>query len=167
MRKYDCQIVCEVGVQRGVNFANIIKHNPKLAVAVDCWIDDGVASRNDGRFSQKVFDEQYEDFRKSVDGKPFVKIYRGYSFDAVKSFEDGYFDVVYIDADHSFESCLRDIEDWYPKVKKGRFLLGDDYRVSRYTRTSFGVIQAVSEFTKKNNLKSFELPRYGWAIIKK
>ena len=167
MREYNCQIVCEIGVQRGVNFANFIQHTPQLAVAVDCWIDDEVASRNDGRASQSDLDEQFESFKQSVSGKSFVKIYRDYSFEAVKNFEDNYFDVVYIDADHSYEGCLRDINDWYPKVKPSKFLLGDDYRVSKYTRTRFGVIEAVNEFAKKNNLEFIELVNYGWGIIKK
>ncbi len=100
--------------------------------------------------------------------KSFVKIYREYSFDAVKHFVDNYFDLIYIDADHSYEGCLRDIEDWYPKVKKGGFLLGDDYIIyeGRRPGIKFEVIEAVNEFAKKNNLEFFELPNYGWGIVK-
>lgn len=99
--------------------------------------------------------------------KPFVKICREYSFDAVKHFKDNYFDFIYIDADHTYSACLKDIEDWYPKVKPGRFLLGDDYRVAKLrTGVEYGVIQAVKDFSKKNNLNYFEMPRYGWGIIK-
>lgn len=166
MRKYNCQVLAEIGVCKGVNFAQMINHNPKVAVAVDSWIEDGVIYRNDGRYPQEILDQQYQQFKKSVEGKPFVKIYREYSFDAVKHFPDNYFDLVYIDADHSYEGCKRDLEDWYPKVKEGGFLVGDDYRVSNY-RVKFGVIEAVNEFTKKNNLEFFELPSYAWAIIKK
>lgn len=169
MRKYNCSIICEVGVCRGDNFREMIKHIPKVAVAIDSWIDDGVVSRNDGGYSQEELNKQYDDFKKSMSNKPFVQIYRQYSFDAVKKFPDNYFDVVYIDADHSYEGCLRDIKDWYPKVKAGRFLLGDDYRIYEGKRSgvTFGVIEAVNAFTQKNNLNFFELPHYGWGIIKK
>lgn len=166
MRKYNCGIICEIGVQKGVNFAKMIRHNPKIAVAVDSWIDDGVNGRNEGRSSQETLNAVFEEFKKSVADKPFVKIYREYSFDAVKHFEDNYFDVVYIDADHTYEGCFRDINNWYPKVKRGRFLLGDDYRESEY-RVSFGVIEAVNTFAKKNNLEFFELRHFGWGMIKK
>lgn len=99
--------------------------------------------------------------------KLFVKIYREYSFDAVKKFEDNYFDFIYIDADHTYSAYLRDIKDWYPKVKKGGVLLGDDYRVAKLkTGVGFGVIKAVKTFTSKNNLSFFEMPRYGWGMIK-
>ena len=142
MRKYGLNVICEIGGQVGENFADFIRHNPTLAVAVDSWIDDGVISRNDGGYSQKVLNQQYEYFKNMVSDKPFVKIYREYSFDAVKHFEDNYFDLVYIDADHTYEGCLRDITDWYPKVKKSGFLLGDDYRIYRakHTGVRFGVM---------------------------
>lgn len=165
MRKYNCSIICEIGVCRGDNFREMIKHNPKVAIAVDSWVNDGVISRNDSGYLQEELTQQYDDFKKSMSDKPSVEIYREYSFDAVKRFVDNYFDLIYIDADHTYEGCLRDINDWYPKVKKGRFLLGDDYRVSEY-RVRFEVIEAVNEFAKKNNLKFFELPNFGWGIIK-
>jgi hypothetical protein len=167
MRKYNCKVICEVGVCRGINFELMIKHSPKEAVAIDAWINDEVISRNDVAFPQPELDRQYEDFKKAMADKPFVKIYRDYSFNVVKNFEDGYFDFVFIDADHTFNGCLRDIEDWYPKVKKGGVLLGDDYRVAKLrTGVEYGVIEAVEIFTSANNLVFFEMPRYGWGIIK-
>ena len=167
MRKYNCNVICEIGVCQGVNFELMIKHNPRLAVAIDSWINDGVISRNDVAFSQAELDEQYQTFKNEVADKPFVKIYREYSFNAVRHFKDNYFDFIYIDADHTYNACLKDIEDWYPKVKGGRFLLGDDYRVATLrTGVKFGVIEAVKTFTQKNNLSFFELPRYGWGMIK-
>src|SRR6266404_2061019 len=122
MEKYDCQKICEIGVLTGLNFNLMIKHNPQVAVAVDTWREDSVLSRH----SQEFFDECYEDMKKLNARNPFVQILREYSFDAVKHFPDEYFDLIYIDGDHSFEGCFRDLQDWYPKVKKGKFLVGDD-----------------------------------------
>jgi len=169
MTKYNCDYICELGVCKGANFHEMIRQGPRLAVAIDSWVDDGIVSRNDSKHSQEDLNKQYQDFMLSVRDKPFAKVYREYTFDAVKHFEDNYFDIVYIDADHSYAGCLRDIEDWYPKVKKGRFLLGDDYRKyqGKYDDIKFGVIEAVNDFVKKNNLKLYELRRYGWGIIKK
>lgn len=167
MKKYNCKTICEIGVCLGVNFDLMIKHNPRVAVAIDSWVNDGIVGRNDVAFPQEELNKQYADFKKAMADKPFVKIYREYSFDAVKHFRDNYFDFIYIDADHTYSACLRDIKDWYPKVKKGGVLLGDDYRVAKLkTGVEFGVIRAVQTFTKKNNLKFFELPRYGWGMIK-
>lgn len=168
MEKYDCQIICELGVFQGENFELMIKHNPQVAVAVDAWIDDGTASRNDMGFSQETLDKQYSDFVAKMSDKPFVQIYRKYTSDAVKYFPDNYFDLVYVDADHTYEGCLFDIKDWYPKVKNGKFLIGDDYRsaVAHRTEVIFGVVEAVQKFAAENDLTIYELPRYGWVIIK-
>jgi len=170
MRKYGCDVIAEVGVDEGRNFRLMIAHNPKIAVAVDAWVNDGVVARNvpkrDGALSQEKLEEQYEGFKKSIEDKPFVKIVREYTTEAVKKFEDNYFDLIYIDADHTYLAALQDIRDWFPKVKSGKFLIGDDYREADFRGVKFGVIQAVNEFAKENNLIIHELPLYGWAIIK-
>lgn len=167
MRKYNCNVICEVGVCLGINFELMIKHNPKVAVAIDPWVNDGILSRNDVAFPQEELNKQYADFKKAMKDKPFVQIYREYSFDAVRHFKDNYFDFIYIDADHAYSACLKDIKDWYPKVKKGGVLLGDDYRVAKLkTGVEFGVIRAVKTFTQRNNSSFFEMPRYGWGVIK-
>lgn len=167
MEKHRCEVICEVGVRTGENFCKMIKHSPKLAVAVDIWKEDGTRSRNDVATPQEGLNRQYENFWKMVKDKPFVKIYREYSFEVVKRFPDEYFDLVYIDADHTYEGCYKDIVDWYPKVKKGRFMLGDDY-VKHTTRTGvkYGVIEAVNRFAGDNKLSFFVFPRSKWGIIK-
>lgn len=171
MRKYNCEKVCEIGVWDGYNFDLMVRHNPKLAVAVDAWIDDGVLSRNipirrNVGCSQAQLNEKYETFKNGIGNKPFVQIHRGYSTEVVKQFEDNYFDFIYIDADHTYEACLQDIKDWYPKVKSGKFLFGDDYRTLTFRGVKFGVIEAVNKFAKDNNIKFYEFPRYLWGMIK-
>lgn len=169
MEKYGCQVVCELGVREGENFELMIEHTPKEAVAVDSWIEDGVLSRNDIGLTPETLETQCHSFADRMASKPFVKIYREYTFDAVRYFPDEHFDLVYIDADHTYESCLRDIKEWFPKVKKGGFLLGDDYihGIAPGGRgVVFKVIEAVNDFAKENNLKIFELPLWGWSIIK-
>lgn len=171
MQKYDCETICELGVCEGENFELMIEHGPELAVAVDAWIDDGVPSRNDIGLTKETLENQYQSFASRMNSLPFVKIYREYTFDAVKRFPDEYFDLVYIDADHTYKACLQDIKDWFPKIKKGRFLLGDDYFHGTAPGPGdkgviFKVIEAVNDFCRDNNLKIFELPLFGWAIIK-
>lgn len=172
MTKYDCQKVCEIGVRKGDNFRLFVRHNPALAVAVDLWRDDGNKFRNDVAFTQEELDQQYETFKKTYASRPGVKICRDYSFNAVKEFPDDFFDIVYIDADHSFEGCYRDIIDWYPKVKKGGVLCGDDYerrigRTRKREKIPFGVIEAVDKFVKDNNITTFfTLKPCAWGLIK-
>lgn len=165
MKKYKCDRVAEIGIRVGVNFRQFIKHNPEVAVAVDCW-EAGVLSRNDVGYTQPELERQYNEFMADLGSKPNVQTYREYSFDAVKHFPDNYFDCIYIDADHTYEGVLRDLKDWYPKVKKRGFLLGDDY-VDRVAKSGvkFGVVEAVNEFAKTNNIKFYTYPHQKWVII--
>jgi hypothetical protein len=169
MEKYDCQTIAEVGVFRGENFRRMIEHNPKEAVGVDAWLEDGIVARNDAGFTQEVLDQMYADVCTEFESKPFVKIIREYTFDSVKHFPDEHFDLIYIDGDHTYEGCLTDLEAWYPKVRKGGYLTGDDYTNKKAPNTGvkFGVIQATSEFFAKHGLTVHELPGHGWAVIKK
>lgn len=167
MKKYDCQRICEIGVRRGYNFEKMIEHGPKVAVAIDIWKRDGNMGRNDRNFTQEQLDGQHDRFKARVADRPFAQILREYSFDAVKRFPDNYFDLVYVDADHTYEGISRDIADWYPKVKRGKFLLGDDYSKHKTkTRVTFGVIEAVNEFARNNDLSFFVYPKAKWGIIK-
>ncbi len=168
MEKYNCQVIGELGVFQGANFDLMIDHNPQVAIAIDSWRDDGEISRNDMGYTQEELNNQYRDFAFRMAYKPFVKIYREHTYDAFVHFPDNYFDLAYVDADHSYDGCLKDVECWYPKIKPGKFFVGDDYRSARASKTGvkFGVIEAVNKFAKENNLEVYELPRYGWAIIK-
>jgi hypothetical protein len=69
-----------------------------------------------------------------------VHVMRGDSLQAVERFADRSLDFVYIDADHSFEGCRRDILAWAPKVKVGGVLAGHDY----YNMPPFEVRKAVA-----------------------
>lgn len=60
-----------------------------------------------------------------------------------KNYPDEFFDIVYIDASHEYEYVKEDILHWYPKVKKGGIICGDDY-ISGWP----GVIEAVDEIFK-------------------
>jgi hypothetical protein len=161
MRKHDCQVICEVGIYKGDNFMQMIAHSPHVAVAVDSWINDSIPTRNDGNYSQVELDVQYNNFKKMTLNKANVEIIRDYSTNAAERFPDNYFDFVYIDADHSTEGCTHDLNAWYPKVKPGRFLVGHDYR------RGFGVVAAVDNFIKENNLKLIRFAISNWAVVKK
>lgn len=56
-------------------------------------------------------------------------------------------DAVFIDADHSYDAVSKDLPFWWKKLKKGGWLLGDDYNSGHP-----GTTKAVDEFKVKNNL---------------
>lgn len=81
------------------------------------------------------------------------------SAEAVKAFENDSLDFVYIDANHAYEYVLADLVLWFPKIKTGGLVAGDDYRVWP------GVSRAVKEFTKKLNVE-FKTEGNKWWFIK-
>jgi hypothetical protein len=80
-----------------------------------------------------------------------VIINRTRSTEAAGQFENLYFDWVYIDGNHLYEFVRRDLESYYPKVKAGGLLAGDDYGVNGWWRD--GVTRAVNEFASGTGLK--------------
>jgi predicted O-methyltransferase YrrM len=167
MEKYNIQTLCEVGVRQGYNFERMIEHKPNVAVAVDIWQNTGVASQNDEVFTQEELDEQYKRVMDMEMENESVHVYKNYSHDVSLFFKDGFFDLVYIDADHTYTGVLQDIRDWYPKVKKGGFLLGDDFRQKKtHSGVRFGVMDAVTDFTRENKLSFFVFPTSKWGLIK-
>ena len=54
-------------------------------------------------------------------------------------------DLIYIDASHEFGPVTSDLESFYPLLKNGGVMLGDDY-----SKHWPGVIKAVDEFTNKH-----------------
>jgi len=69
-------------------------------------------------------------------------------------------DFVYIDADHRYSHVKEDIENYYPKLKRGGVLAGHDF-CARF----LGVVKAVMEFSNSRNLELFA-DYHDWWIIK-
>lgn len=63
------------------------------------------------------------------------------TIEAARWFADGTLDLVFIDADHSYEGVKNDIAAWGVKVRPGGILCGHDY-IGHYV----GVKRAVDEF---------------------
>ena len=73
--------------------------------------------------------------------------------EAAKVTEDNSVDFIYVDAGHTYEAVMEDLEAWWSKVKVGGIIAGDDYytgyvHAAGYT---FGVSDAVDVFFEKKN----------------
>jgi predicted O-methyltransferase YrrM len=56
----------------------------------------------------------------------------------------GPFDLVFIDAEHTYESIAADVVAWEPHVKRGGVLAGDDYDADMFP----GLVRGVDKFVK-------------------
>lgn len=73
---------------------------------------------------------------------PQLKVVRMASKEAASIFPDGYLDMVFIDAVHTFDHVYADIGYWLPKVREGGIISGHDYEHENYP----GVKEAVDKY---------------------
>jgi predicted O-methyltransferase YrrM len=129
-------ICAEVGVREGDNAIQILRRSlPKRLHLIDPW---------DERYSP-----HYESIKERMTNKPVV-IHRGRSTDIGRKFPDNFFDWVYVDADHSYNSVSKDLHLYYHKIKPGGVLAGHDFSRPRAPRVFTGVVRAVHEILNEN-----------------
>lgn len=102
--------VVEVGCFRGVS-TEMLALFARQVFAVDVWPDAGI----------------FEAFRTRLAGYAHVEALRTTSVEAARNFPPRSLDLVYIDADHSYDAVRADIDAWLPRVRDGGFLTGHDY----------------------------------------
>lgn len=137
-------VVAEIGVDEG-KFSQLIhkKANPQKFHLIDMWGSD--------RFHDGKFDAVKSYFSEEID-EDSVMIHKSMSTKAVDDFEDGYFDWIYIDTDHSYETTRDELQLYAPKMKPGGIMAGHDYRMGNWVSMyRYGVIEAVHEFCVKFN----------------
>ena len=168
-------VAAEVGVLRGGFSEMILEHaTPKEFHMVDCWKHQtGNYVADPSNLKQHEMDEMYRevcekfnDYENKNGVVADVHIHREFSRDAVKIFDDHYFDWVYIDADHTYDAACMDLKWWWPKVKPGGVLAGHDY----HAKVAWvEVKRAVDEFLKEQDLSlayTSNASYPDWAIIK-
>lgn len=148
--------IAEVGVAYG-NFSKymLMYMNPRKFFAIDYFFADNPylkggagmwdnpAFRESGLTLQDFYKRR---FKKEIDNGT-LDICQGFSWEVLESFDDGFFDFVYLDAAHDYESVKKDIEVLYRKVKKGGIIQFNDYGfVHAVTKTVYGVLPAVNHF---------------------
>lgn len=137
-------VIAEIGVDEGKfskQIFEIIK--PARLHLIDIW---GTDRFHDGKFEnvQSQFSDEISNGR--------VQIHKKLSTDAAGDFEDDYFDWIYIDTDHSYETTRDELLKFSSKVKQNGVIAGHDYMMGNWITTyRYGVIEAVHEFCVKYN----------------
>jgi hypothetical protein len=118
--------IAELGTYKG-EFAKqiLVRCNPQELHVVDIDL---------ARFDQRLSSDRR------------IRCHRGWTHEVVASFPDGYFDWIYVDADHSYEGTLRDARTAAAKVRPGGYLVFNDFAHVDYDFGQYGVHRAVIDF---------------------
>ena len=151
----------EVGVFRGQNSKELLKHYPQLQLTM---IDSGWGNEFRNKFEPCEVEKEAREKVAFAEGR--YSIITTPSPQCAADFEDESFDFVFIDADHTYDAVKADIAAWWPKVRPNGVLAGHDYRSLMDRKGKFGVSQAVDEFVDEKRL-SVEVHRgFVWIIQK-
>lgn len=110
---------------------------------IDTWLgSEEHIDKNSPHYEKllEIKDGLYSEFLHNIEPlKEIVNPIRMSSVDASFRYKDESLDFVFIDGAHDYQSVKNDINHWYPKVKKGGYIAGDDFGWD-------GVNKAVKEF---------------------
>lgn len=149
-------VVAEIGVLRGMMSEYLLRKHPTLKLfMVDSWqtaehqpdhyraTGDVHANHTDpGRVASHR--REAEGKAKQFPGRAII--FPVASVEAAKAIDDRSLDLVFIDADHSYEGVKADLAAWAPKVKAGGWLGGHDYKNPAPEFNFSGVDRAANEW---------------------
>jgi hypothetical protein len=143
-------IGAEIGCQKSIFSKNIHAIiNPKELHLIDLFADE----------------KNYLISKENTKNLKNTFLHKGNSIDLYKNFKNNYFDWVYIDADHTYDAVISDLNNWSSKVKEDGWIMGHDYVLSNYHQyaENWGVIPAVFDFILKNNYEIHCLTDEFWS----
>ena len=76
-------------------------------------------------------------------------VHRGYSNNIVPTFQDDYFDIIYIDGNHEPEYVMEDAVLAFRKLKKNGYIIFDDYGWGGPDLTQKGIDGFLSGYHKR------------------
>ena len=125
----DCKLSIDLGTCNGRSAA-ILAHHSERVVTIDLFEDCEKIVNEGSRDHYKKLFEQSPHFYSEVEADlarfTNIEIIKAPTAKTALLFEDKSVDLVFFDADHSYNGVLQDYTAWFPKVKKGgEFLFHD------------------------------------------
>ena len=151
---------CELGVFRGDTVLYLLEQNPGLmVVAVDEWVnrpdyDDVANKENMGQLKSEFYTKTYKYSGRLV-------IFNQKTSEAHKLISPHYFDMVFIDAEHTFEAVQDDINTWLYKIKYGGILCGHDIAMEGVRRA----VNELGEYSVEGNVWIHKLSAFTQVTI--
>lgn len=156
----------EIGVLHG-GFSRIVlsRWKPDEYHMIDLW-----RAQPSEIYREKHDDIDYETKLKEcvalAELHPCVSILRKESTEAALDFPDASLDWIYIDANHSREAVLADMNAWFPKLRSGGLFSGHDYEVRINDRDFIEVKPAVDQWMKEHNREFVVTDCLSWWMFK-
>ena len=164
----------ELGVLEGEYSKFILDNCPNLnLILMDCWQEQEKEIYKDDFNSSNLIQSEriLKTIQNTINNYDRMRLIKGFSDEFCNFFLDEIFDFIYIDGNHSYESVKKDLNNWYPKVKKGGLFCGHDYVEGFFgpnRNIPFGVRPAVNEFANQYNIRVFSTNENwpSWFFIK-
>lgn len=148
-------VAAEVGVAYG-DFSDFIIRTmqPSHFYAIDYFNKDNPQisfwGRNDLRDAGMTHEDWYRKRFADLIHADKMTVCSGFSWDCLERFEDDFFDYLYIDAGHDYESVKKDIEVAVRKVKHNGYIQFNDYTLwDMFCGEYYGVVPAVNEMVRR------------------
>jgi hypothetical protein len=114
--------------------------------AVDHWRGSPGESAHD-QDADVIDDRLFEVFESNIAPvAAYVRPVRSDTVEAASRFPDRSVDFLYVDAAHDYQGVLRDLDAWFPKVKFGGTISGDDWDFVVEENCEFCVRNAICDF---------------------
>jgi len=146
--------ILEIGVFRGEFARDILRvAQPKELYLVDIWEGKWGSGDKDGNNYVEIGDMEsvYLGLVQQTIDKHNIHIVRSKSVSFLQSCQDNFFDVIYVDGDHTEEAVYNDMINSLAKIKPDGLLMGHDYHhqieiaVNRFCRDHNQIIEYVTE----------------------
>lgn len=136
-------VIAEIGVFKG-DYSKVIYNTlkPKELHLIDLFDGQHPSGDKDGKnIVWANLNEEYNKLKSWSNENKNILLHKGKSYEILDKFENDYFDIIYIDGDHSYEGVKKDLNVSWKKIKNMGYITGHDY-----TPIFQGVIDAVNEF---------------------
>jgi predicted O-methyltransferase YrrM len=145
----------EIGVSDGgnaIHIANSYCKNPDSKIyCVDPWMDYDGYSEYRG-VQEKGWVTFNKNIQKSGSFPKFI-VKRGLSEIIVPTFENDFFDLIFVDGNHETKYVYEDGKMAFDKVKSGGYIVFDDYD-NTWTQTMKGIDMFLAEYSTKIKILS-------------
>lgn len=127
IRKEKLNIIVELGVRDGKTYFFLLEKCPGIKlVGIDIW--DKIPYR-DAKDDLSAWPHSQNELMVRQQAKQYgarAMLLKGLTDEFHENFIDHSVDLIFIDADHTYDAVKKDITNWRPKLRKGGFLTGHD-----------------------------------------